>query len=262
MKIAVSGASGFVGRHVVAELELRGISPVLICRPSTQRPEWFAGHADRTASACIETPPEVFDLIGRPDVMIHLAWGGLPHYKSLQHFERELPAHYRFLKQLVESGLGRLLVTGTCLEYGMQSGSLREDSETRPTTPYGFAKDALRRQLEYLRQTSPFEFTWARLFFLYGDGQAETSLLPQLQKGGGAGRSGIPNVKRRPVARLPSGYRACEATGMSGAWFPGLRNCERVFRHGGFSAGDGRAVDLRKRVGHRAEAWLLSISRL
>ena len=120
--------------------------------------------------------------MGRPDVLMHLAWGGLPNYKSLHHFEEELPAQYRFLIGLVESGLKNLLVAGTCFEYGMQSGSLDEEIETRPNNPYGFAKDALRRQLEFFRHGKPFSLTWARLFYLYGDGQAKNSLLSQLKK--------------------------------------------------------------------------------
>ena len=123
-----------------------------------------------------------FDILGQPDTLIHLAWAGLPNYKSLHHFEEELPAQYRFLKGLIESGLKNLVVTGTCFEYGMQSGPLNEDLETRPSNPYGFAKDILRRQLEYLQQVQPFNLTWARLFYLYGEGQAENSLFPQIRK--------------------------------------------------------------------------------
>lgn len=35
-----------------------------------------------------------FAQLGYPDVLIHLAWDGLPNYKSLHHFETELPKHY------------------------------------------------------------------------------------------------------------------------------------------------------------------------
>jgi nucleoside-diphosphate-sugar epimerase len=181
VKIAVTGATGFIGQHVVAELERHSISPILVCLPSIELPAAFSRHTvvrfdlrDATAGT--------FDLIGKPDILIHLAWGGLPHYKSLHHFEDELPAHFRFLKTLVESGLKNLLVTGTCFEYGMQSGPLKEDCEARPDNPYGFAKDTLRRELEFLRQIIPFHLTWARLFYLYGEGQAENSLLPQLRR--------------------------------------------------------------------------------
>ena len=40
----------------------------------------------------------------------------------------------------------------------------------------------LHRQLEYLKSEKPFSLTWARLFYLYGEGQAENSLLPLLKK--------------------------------------------------------------------------------
>jgi nucleoside-diphosphate-sugar epimerase len=181
MKIAVTGATGFVGRHVVAELERHSISPVMVCLPSMELPPTFARHTVVHIDLK-DAPANAFDLMGQPDVLIHLAWGGLPNYKSVHHFEEELPAQYRFLKSLVESGLKNLLVTGTCFEYGMQSRPLHEQLEARPNNPYGFAKDTLRRQLEYLQQATPFNLTWARLFYLYGEGQAENSLLPQLKR--------------------------------------------------------------------------------
>lgn len=181
VKIAVTGATGFIGQHVVAEMERHSLSPILMCQPSVEIPDSLLNHC--IVSIDLKNPPEdAFELLGQPDILIHLAWAGLPNYKSLHHFEEELPAQYHFLKGLVDSGLENLVVTGTCFEYGMQSGSLSEDLETRPSNPYGFAKDTLRRQLEYLQQVQPFNLTWARLFYLYGEGQAENSLLPQLRK--------------------------------------------------------------------------------
>lgn len=180
MKVAVTGASGFIGRHVLVELERRSVAATVVLRPSSVASPSLAKQA--AARMDLQNPPpNAFELMGSPDVLIHLAWGGLPNYKSLQHFEQELPAQYRFLKGLVESGLKNLVITGTCFEYGMQSGPLREDMETQPANPYGFAKDTLRRQLEYLKRDQSFTLTWARLFYLYGDGQAENSLLPQLK---------------------------------------------------------------------------------
>ncbi len=184
MKIAVTGATGFIGRHVLNELARQGVESIAVVRPARSPADGLlalpcAGvvHID------IRNPPaNAYDLLGRPDALIHLAWGGLPNYRSLHHFEQELPAHYRFLKALVESGLGNLQVVGTCFEYGMQSGPLGEDLATRPSNPYGFAKDSLRRQLEYLQTATPFNLVWSRLFYLHGEGQAANSLLPQLGK--------------------------------------------------------------------------------
>jgi nucleoside-diphosphate-sugar epimerase len=180
MKVAVTGAGGFIGRHVLVELESRSVVATAVLRPSAAAWPSLAKHTAARMDLR-NPPPNAFELLGAPDVLIHLAWGGLPNHKSLEHFEQELPAQYRFLKKLVDSGLKNLLVTGTCMEYGMQSGPLREDMETRPTNPYGFAKDTLRRQLEYLKNDQSFTLTWARLFYLYGDGQPEHSVLLQLK---------------------------------------------------------------------------------
>lgn len=181
MKIAVTGATGFIGRHVLNELASRAVEAIAVIRPSTTVPPALPC-ASMVRLDIQDAPENAFELMGRPDALIHLAWGGLPNYRSLHHFEQELPAQYRFLKTMVASGLKSLLVTGTCFEYGMQSGSLSEDMEPRPDNPYGFAKDGLRRQLEYLKATHPFNLVWSRLFYLYGEGQAENSLFPQLRK--------------------------------------------------------------------------------
>lgn len=180
MKIAVTGATGFIGRHVLAELGARSVESVALVRAASIG----LGHSNSGVVQLDlhDAPANAFDLMGRPDVLIHLAWSGLPNYKSLHHFEHELPAQYRFLKNLIESGLQNLVVAGTCFEYGMQSGSLSEDIVPQPSNPYGFAKDTLRCQLEYLKSAHPFHLTWARLFYLYGEGQAENSLLPQLRQ--------------------------------------------------------------------------------
>lgn len=179
MKIAVSGATGFIGHHVVAELERHLISPVLMCRPSSNNP--LSKH--RIVPIDIKVNPvNAFELLGRPDVFIHLAWGGLPHFKSKHHVEVELPAHYLFLKGLIESGLKRLIVTGTCNEYGMQSGALSENLPAMPNHYYSIAKNTLRQKIQSLKNERAFCFAWARLFYMFGEGQYEYSLMPQLRK--------------------------------------------------------------------------------
>jgi len=180
LNVALTGASGFVGRHVLGELGRRGVSATLLIRPSAQGPESSKAH--RVVHFDLAAPPEnVYEACGRPDVLIHLAWGGLPNYRSLHHFEGELPRQYRFLERMVRSGLPSLVVSGTCFEYGMAFGPLNEELEARPANPYALAKDVLRKQLGYLKCEQPFSLTWARLFYMFGDGQAPTSLLPQLR---------------------------------------------------------------------------------
>jgi len=180
MKIAVTGATGFIGRHVLSELARHDLEVIAVTGRSGQSDAPLP--CARTVSIDLNNlGPDPFDLMGRPDTLIHLAWGGLPNYRSLHHFEQELPEHYRFLSSLVNAGLANCLVTGTCFEYGMRSGSLAENQDALPANPYGFAKNTLRCQLEFLQTATPFNLSWARLFYLYGTGQAPSSLYMQLR---------------------------------------------------------------------------------
>lgn len=160
MKVAVTGASGFVGRYVLKSLTARkDVDEVVVAsRTAAQSTLWPSGV--RIIRIDLSEPDDNhFDLLGRPDILIHLAWGGLPNYKSLHHHEIQLATQYRFLSGLVRAGLRSLLCSGTCLEYGLQTGELHEGLPTNPVTPYGFAKDGLRRQLEFLRGEVLFSLT-------------------------------------------------------------------------------------------------------
>ena len=176
MKIAVTGASGFVGKHVLDVLSKDpGVTVVAASRSAEQCAE--AGGRIRHVRIDIADPgPDDYDRLGRPDVLLHLAWDGLPNYKSLHHFERHLAEQYGFLAGLVRAGLPAVVCTGTCFEYGMCNGELDESLPTDPANAYACAKDALRRQLELLSKTVPLRLTWARLFYMFGSGQNPASL--------------------------------------------------------------------------------------
>ena len=117
--IAITGASGFIGQHALKVLKNYDANIIAVVRDagnSTLVPDDFEiREFDIGLSS-----EEPFLAIGEPDTLIHLAWDGLPNYGSLFHFEEELPKQYRFLKSLLMSGMERLVISGTCFEYGMQ----------------------------------------------------------------------------------------------------------------------------------------------
>ncbi len=180
MKVLVTGGSGFVGSHLVPRLLDRGHAVTVVARDTARAraSPWF----DRVAfvASDLHAVEDPVAALGVPDVLVHLAWPGLPNYDGLFHLEENLPRAYRLVRDLVVAGTARVLVTGTCFEYGQASGPLAEDAPTNPTNPYGLAKDTLRRFLVHLQATRPFVLQWARLFYMHGPGQNPRSVLAQL----------------------------------------------------------------------------------
>jgi len=180
LRIAITGATGFLGRHVVREARSRGLDVVAVLRSAGRAVDLPPG----TASVVLDIADgdgDHFAAMGAPDILIHLAWDGLPNYQSMHHLDTELPAQMRFLTSCVAAGLGRLVASGTCFEYGMVNGEQSETSPTRPCTRYGEAKDQLRETLQQLQAGTPYELAWLRLFYLYGPGQSPRSLYSQFQ---------------------------------------------------------------------------------
>ena len=118
----------------------------------------------------------------QPTHVILLSWPGLPNYQEPFHVTRNLPACVELIEQLVPAGLQRLVVAGTCYEYGLQNGPLKEDQFTDPVNCYAIAKDSLRRVIASRYSQQDLQWCWARIFYPFGHGQNPNSLLPSLQR--------------------------------------------------------------------------------
>ncbi|WP_406819471.1 NAD-dependent epimerase/dehydratase family protein [Pseudomonas sp. KnCO4] len=184
LHVLVTGATGFVGRHLVAQLLARGCRVRALARDleRARRMPWFDQVQFVAADLQLADARQVASWVDGIDALAHLAWPGLPNYQALFHLEQNLMADYRFVKHAVEAGVAQVLVTGTCFEYGMQSGPLDEHCPARPANPYGLAKHSLHQFLQALQMHRPFSLQWARLFYLHGEGQNPNSLLAALDR--------------------------------------------------------------------------------
>lgn len=183
MRVLVTGATGFVGRHVVPALLARGCAVTVLCRDAAKAQAMPWGQDVEIAKGDLAgLTPAQLDHLAEHERILHLAWEGLPNYKAETQITEVLPRHLEFLRQLIERGAKHLLVTGTCLEYGLVEGALSEGLEPAPVTAYGRAKDALRRGLEPVCEAHGAHLVWARLFYMHGPGQSEKSLLSQLDR--------------------------------------------------------------------------------
>jgi dTDP-6-deoxy-L-talose 4-dehydrogenase (NAD+) len=168
MKFLVSGASGFLGSHVCALLESQG-HQLFPCSHETR-----AGYLELDLDQL-----DKFDFPENTERLIHLAWEGLPNYKSSFHITRNLPRQVRFIELALQNGVKDITVAGTCFEYGMQEGCLKEDIPVRPANYYALAKHQLYQAAKMLCNEYGAHLKWGRFFYMFGETQNPKSLYPQ-----------------------------------------------------------------------------------
>jgi len=185
MKILVTGATGFIGNHLICEL-LKSKSNQIVATSRSidkaRKSDWFSKVEYIEYNFNDGSGKDLFKFFGKPDQLIHLAWESLSNYNSPSHMDVIFPNHCNFIESMIAGGLIDVVVTGTCFEYGMIEGRLSEDMEIKPENPYAVAKDSLRRFIADLQNRHSFTYKWIRLFYMYGEGQSKTSLMYLLDK--------------------------------------------------------------------------------
>lgn len=182
MKILVTGGSGFIANHLIDHLISNYNHSIIVTSRSDKNirnRNWF-DKVKFIEADLYSNNSNWFDFFNKPDLLIHLAWENLPNYTQDFHLTRNLPNEISFLNNILTNGLKSLTMVGTCFEYGIQNGELSEDFNVNPSNPYAIAKDTLRRYLQFKVIESDIKFRWLRLFYLFGFGQGENSIIPQL----------------------------------------------------------------------------------
>jgi len=178
--VAVTGAGGFLGRHLVEELIRAGYK--------VEAAIWR-----RNLPAQLRVNSTVVDLLdpdaarrwlasARPSRMVHAAWFAEPKsYWTSPDNERWAEASRELFVAAAASGCERIVGIGTCAEY-VWDGTTCSEGHTpiHPATPYGRAKDATRAALEEIARTAGISWAWARMFFLFGPHEAASRLVPSV----------------------------------------------------------------------------------
>jgi dTDP-6-deoxy-L-talose 4-dehydrogenase (NAD+) len=185
-KILVTGANGYIGSKTVKKLLDMGCEVIAV--------DFSDEHIDKRATIIktnIFENKNYYELFGRPDVCLHMAWRDGFVHNSINHIQ-DLSNHFAFVKNLIDSGICQVAVMGTMHEVGYYEGKISELSYTNPQSLYGVAKDALRRSLEIYCKDKQVDFQWLRAFYIFGDDEFGNSIFCKLVRASKEGKELFP----------------------------------------------------------------------
>jgi nucleoside-diphosphate-sugar epimerase len=182
----VTGASGFIGAHLVARLLSEGSRVTVLVRSSSALPaEW----RDRVRIiACDDFgKSNLLRLLDTPvETVFHLAaYGVRPSHRGIDEMLRINVALPALLVRLCAEWRARMVMAGTFSEYRSPSNRdlLSEDSPLEQGKLYGSSKAAGGLMANAIAGSSGTPFRLLRLFKVYGAGEAPHRLLPALVSG-------------------------------------------------------------------------------
>ena len=161
----MTGASGFIGQHVVRSLEASGDRVISVDH------RWSSIR-------------EVSVVIGAQQIdwCVHLGW-----YADPQDYLTNAAANIQSLVDSVElltllgqSGCSHVVIAGTSAEYGQSDEPLTERSLIDPWSVYGAAKSSLRLLTRSSLLRGSMTVTWARIFNVTGPGEDPRRLIPSV----------------------------------------------------------------------------------
>ena len=185
--VLVTGAGGYIGRHVVTELLERGLR----VKALDLRMDGVDRRAERISIDLFSGDPDIYEAMGRPDVVLHMAWRDGFKHNSPAHLD-DLAKHYHLIDNLYAGGLKRLPVMGTMHEVGYWEGAIDESSRCAPASLYCIAKNALREATRLSAAAHDAVFQWIRAYYIVGDDKFGNSIFSKLLAAAEEGRSTFP----------------------------------------------------------------------
>jgi nucleoside-diphosphate-sugar epimerase len=184
MRVFVTGASGFIGSHVVRSLRRQGCEVAILVssgNPLTRLSD-LAPELVRVEGRLADLPtliPALHEFM--PDSCIHCAWYAEPGKYLTSPLNTEyLTESMKLIDVLHQIGCLHVVMVGTCAEYDASLGYFDENSPTRPETIYAACKLAMATVGPFVASQHGIKFAWARLFYQYGPHEDKRRMVPAL----------------------------------------------------------------------------------
>lgn len=174
-RVLVTGANGYIGRHVVKSLLDMGAHVLAV----DIRMDGLDPRAEIVQADIFSDQEGLFAALGSPDACIHLAWRDGFAHNTDTHIGN-LSAHYQFICRMIQEGLKQIAVMGTMHEVGYWEGVIDETTPCNPISLYGIAKDSLRRSVFAMTKDKDVVVQWLRAFYIYGDDARSASIFGKL----------------------------------------------------------------------------------
>ena len=181
MRILVTGATGFVGRHVIKVLQNHGYELALFVRNingalNLKNPDTVLVKGNLGNLGTAKNSLRKFE----PEVCIHLAWEGIPDY-SADISKSNLDNSINFLNFIAkETDCRKIIISGSCFEYGKTKGACKESDNVQTTSFFAWAKQSIYNYASLLCEQAVIDLIWFRIFYVYGPGQRAGSLIPSI----------------------------------------------------------------------------------
>lgn len=196
MRILITGAASFLGRHLVEYFLSKEEEVFALVRENARGKDELLGYkANNKFKLIVLDMKDIERLDIDFDVCIHLAWGGIGKEGRMdKNIQREnINAAIKLMRVCKERDAKRFLFAGSQAEYGQTLSDIEvkygkdfdinniprqsEDSPTNPKSEYGKAKLELKSKLKNLGDSLGIEYVHMRIFSVFGSGDHETSLI-------------------------------------------------------------------------------------
>ncbi len=188
-RIFLTGGTGFLGSHFLRRALTVGHEVLALRRPGSQpkiplpsQPRWLEGGL---------TDPWG-EQLRHCDTLVHLAAVGVSPQKATwtELFQINVQDSLQLWRAAVEAGVRRLVICGSCFEYGASGGRydfIPAEAPLLPTTAYGASKAAASAAALGLAAEQNLALLILRPFHMFGEGQHKSNFWPALKKAAQAG---------------------------------------------------------------------------
>ncbi len=173
-RVVVTGATGFIGSHLIRALASKGCRLTLISR--TQK-EISSDGKIHWAQSDLTDSNAIRDILQRekPATLFHLAGTRGRNDAGADAAEACEESNFRATVALLEAATGagvrRVVIAGSAEEYGNQPGPLSESLPSKATTAYGISKAKATAHALEMHAREGLPVTVVRPFSVYGPGQ-------------------------------------------------------------------------------------------